>query len=240
MNISINDYRTMCAEREIGRQSRIKALQLPNYTFTEEVLNCITHALGAVLGVAGFILCMNLLIPTANFVATASMAIFCTAMVMLYTNSAVYHGWELTQAKKRFQIIDHCSVFLLIAGTYTPFTLMVMGDTVGKVIFAIVMLASVFGIALNIIDMKKYKIISMACYLITGWCIIFAYRSITAALSPEQFMMLLGGGIAYTVGAVLYGLGVKVRYMHTIWHLFVLAGSLLHYWCLYSFIVSHF
>lgn len=240
MNISINDYRAMCAEREIGRQSRIKALQLPNYTLTEEVLNCITHALGAVLGIVGFILCMSILLPAGNFVATASMAVFCTAMVMLYTNSAVYHGWGLTRAKKRFQIIDHCSVFLLIAGTYAPFTLMVMDDTVGKIIFAVVALASVFGIALNIIDMKKYRKISMACYLITGWCIIFAYRSITAALSPAQFMMLVGGGIAYTVGAVLYGIGVKVRYMHTVWHFFVLAGSLLHYLCLYNFILANF
>ena len=240
MNISINDYKAMCAERETNRRSRIKALQLPDYTFTEEVLNCVTHAVAAVLGVVGFMMCMNILLPAGDFVATASMAIFCIAMVILYTNSAVYHGWELTTAKKYFQIIDHCSIFLLIAGTYTPFTLMVMGNKVGRIIFAVVALVCVFGITINIVDMKKYKKISMACYLIAGWCIIFAYGAISAALSPGQLMMLIGGGIAYTVGAVIYGIGSKVRYMHTVWHIFVIAGSLLHYLCLYSFISSNF
>lgn len=240
MNISINDYRIMCAEREVSRQRRIQALRLPTYTFTEEMLNCLTHAFGAVLGVVGFLMSMRFLLPTGNVGAAASMGIFCAAMVLLYTNSAVYHGWELTQAKKIFQILDHCTIFLLIAGTYAPFTLMVMGNTAGKIIMSVVALVSVFGIALNIIDMKKYRAVSMACYLITGWCIIFAYGSIAAALSPSQMLMLVGGGVVYTVGAALYGLGVKVRYMHTVWHLFVLAGSLLHFACLYSFMVDHF
>lgn len=240
MNISINYYREMCAEREASRRSRIKALQLPDYTFTEEVLNCITHAIGAVMGVVGFIVCTNILLPTGNFVATVSMAIFFIAMIILYTNSAIYHGWELTKTKKYFQVVDHCSIFLLIAGTYTPFTLMVMGNMIGKIIFAVVAAASIFGIAINIIDMKKYKKISMACYLITGWCIIFAYGSISAALSAGQLMLLIVGGIAYTIGAVIYGIGSKVRYMHTIWHLFVMAGSLLHYLCLYNFIILNF
>lgn len=240
MNISINDYRMMCAQREQGRRRLIKALQLPDYTFTEELLNCVTHGLGAVLGAVGLFLSMNVLLPVRNVTATVSMAIFCTAMIMLYTNSAVYHGWELTKAKKYFQILDHCTIFLLIAGTYAPYTLMVMGDALGKFIFATVALASVFGIALNLIDMKKYRKISMACYLITGWCIIFAYHAISAALTPGQLMLLIGGGVAYTVGAVLYGLGVKVRYMHTVWHLFVLAGSLLHFLSLYSFVLTHY
>ncbi len=240
MNISISDYRVMCAKREVGRQRRIKALSLPSYTFTEEMLNCITHAIGAIMGIAGLIMSMMLLIPTGNVAAITSTSVFCVAMIVLYTNSAVYHGWSLTRMKKYFQIIDHCSVFLLIAGTYTPFTLMVMGDTAGKIIFGIVALASAIGIALNIIDMKKYSKVSMFCYLATGWCIIFAFSSISAALSFNQLMMLVGGGIAYTVGAILYGLGVKVRYMHTVWHLFVLAGSVLHYACIYSFILANF
>ena len=240
MNISINDYRTMYAKHEVSRQRRIKALSLPNYTFTEEMLNCVTHAIGAVLGVVGLFMTMSLLIPTGNIAAIASTAVFCIALVVLYTNSAVYHGWSLTRMKKYFQVIDHCSVFLLIAGTYTPFTLMVMGDIAGKIIFSVVAIASAVGIALNIIDMKKYSKVSMFCYLATGWCIIFAFGSISAALSFNQLMLLVGGGVAYTVGAVLYGIGSKVRYMHTVWHLFVLLGSLLHYACLYSFILANF
>lgn len=238
MNISINDYRMMCMQREVARHSRIKALQLPDYTFTEEVLNCVTHALGAVLGFVGLVMSMDVVLPTGNLTATVSMSVFCTAMIMLYTNSAMYHGWELTKTKKMFQILDHCTIFLLIAGTYAPFTLMVMNDAAGRIIFTVVTLACAFGIVLNMIDMKKYRKISMICYLTTGWCIMFAYRSISTALTTSQLLMLVGGGVAYTLGAILYGLGVKVRYMHTVWHLFVLAGSYLHFMCLYSFLLA--
>ncbi len=239
MNISINDYRMLYARHEAGRQSRIRALSLPVYTFNEELLNCATHALGALMGLVGWIMSLKLLIPAGNMTATLSMSVFFAAMIVLYANSAIYHGWELTSTKKKFQIMDHCSIFLLITGTYTPFTLMVMNNTVGRIIFAVVALTSVLGIALNVIDMKKYRGVSMACYLITGWCIIFAYNDISAALSHEQLMMLIGGGVIYTLGAILYGLGVKIRYMHTIWHLFVLGGSLLHFASLYSFILNN-
>ena len=237
MNMSINDYRMLYAQHEVSRQRQIKALSLPTYTFNEELLNCATHALGALLGVAGWIMSMKLLLAVGNPVATLSMCVFFVTMIVLYANSAIYHGWELTKAKKKFQIMDHCSIFLLITGTYAPYTLMVMNNLAGRIIFAIVALTAVVGITLNIIDLKKYSKISMACYLISGWCIIFAYRDISAALSHEQLLMLVAGGVIYTVGAILYGLGVKVRYMHTLWHLFVLGGSLLHFASLYSFIL---
>lgn len=237
MNISINDYRMMYAQHEVSRQRQIKALSLPTYTFTEEMLNCFTHALGAMLGAAGWIMSMKLLLAAGNAAAIISMSVFFVTMIVLYANSALYHGWELTKAKKKFQIMDHCSIFLLITGTYAPYTLMVMNNLAGKIIFAIVALTSVVGITLNIIDLKKYSKISMACYLISGWCILFAYRDIAAALSHDQLVMLVTGGVIYTIGAVLYGLGVKIRYMHTVWHLFVLGGTLFHFASLYSFIL---
>ena len=239
MNISINDYRMMCAQREINRQRQIKTLCLPTYTFNEEMLNCLTHALGAVLGVVGWIMSMKPLLAAGNPIATLSMSIFFLTMIVLYANSATYHGWELTKAKKKFQIMDHCSIFLLITGTYAPYTLMVMNNLAGKIIFTVVALTSVLGITLNIIDLEKYSKISMACYLISGWCILFAYRDISAALSHEQLMLLVTGGVIYTVGAVLYGLGEKIRYMHTVWHLFVLGGTLFHFASLYSFLLDN-
>ena len=238
MNITLHDNRTLWNAREAERSQRIKALRLPDYTLVEEILNSATHALGAALGLIGFLLCMRILLPVGNFTATASMAFFCTTLIMLYTNSALYHGWGLTQTKKYLQVLDHCTIFLLISGTYAPFTLMVIGGALGWGIFAVVLAASVVGIVLNLIDMKKYRVISMICYLLTGWCIIFAYGSIRQALSTDQLLLLIGGGVAYTVGAALYGLGVKVRYMHTVWHFFVLAGSLLHFLCLYRFILG--
>lgn len=240
MNIPINDYRQTVAEREAWRHTRIQALCLPDYTFDEELLNCLTHAAGAVLGLVGLVICLNRLLPAGAVGPAVPMAVFCLAMVLLYTNSALYHGWELTRAKQVFQVLDHCTIFLLIAGTYAPFTMMVMGGLTGFCIMAAVGAVSVLGIILNLIDMKKYKKISMACYLLTGWCIILAYPAIAAALSSSELLMLVGGGVVYTVGAGLYGLGVKVRYMHTVWHLFVLAGSLLHFLCLYSFVATHY
>lgn len=240
MNISVNDYRMMCAQRETGRQSRIRALNLPTYTLDEEILNSATHALGAFLALIGWVMCMKLLVPAGCVAAGVSMSVFCLSMVLLYTNSALYHGWELTKVKKTFQIMDHCTIFLLITGTYAPYTLMVMNNTAGRIIFGVVAAASVVGIALNMIDMKRFAKISMACYLITGWCIIFAFRDISAALTQSELLMLVGGGIAYTVGAILYGLGVKIRYMHTIWHLFVLLGSVLQFAGLYEFICRKF
>lgn len=239
MNISINDYRMMYTQHEVSRQRRIKALSLPTYTFNEEMLNCITHALGALLGVVGWLMSMKLLIAAGNAVATVSMSVFFVTMIILYANSALYHGWVLTTAKKKFQIMDHCSIFLLITGTYAPYTLMVMNNLAGRIIFAIVALASVLGIAMNVIDLKKYAIPSMLCYLISGWCIIFAYRDIASALSHDQLFMLVAGGVVYTVGAIFYGLGNKIRYMHTIWHLFVLGGTLFHFASLYSFLLYH-
>ncbi len=239
MNISINDYRMMYTQHEASRQRRIKALSLPTYTFNEEMLNCVTHALGALLGVIGWLMSMKLLIAAGNAVATVSMSVFFVTMIILYANSALYHGWVLTTAKKKFQIMDHCSIFLLITGTYAPYTLMVMNNLAGRIIFAIVALASVLGIAMNVIDLKKFAIPSMLCYLISGWCIIFAYRDIAAALSHDQLFMLVAGGVVYTVGAIFYGLGNKIRYMHTIWHLFVLGGTLFHFASLYSFLLYH-
>ena len=229
----------MYTQHEASRQRRIKALSLPTYTFNEEMLNCVTHALGALLGVIGWLMSMKLLIAAGNAVATVSMSVFFVPMIILYANSALYHGWVLTTAKKKFQIMDHCSIFLLITGTYAPYTLMVMNNLAGRIIFAIVALASVLGIAMNVIDLKKFAIPSMLCYLISGWCIIFAYRDIAAALSHDQLFMLVAGGVVYTVGAIFYGLGNKIRYMHTIWHLFVLGGTLFHFASLYSFLLYH-
>lgn len=229
----------MYTQHEASRQRRIKALSLPTYTFNEEMLNCVTHALGALLGVIGWLMSMKLLIAAGNAVATVSMSVFFVTMIILYANSALYHGWVLTTAKKKFQIMDHCSIFLLITGTYAPYTLMVMNNLAGRIIFAIVALASVLGIAMNVIDLKKFAIPSMLCYLISGWCIIFAYRDIASALSHDQLFMLVAGGVVYTVGAIFYGLGNKIRYMHTIWHLFVLGGTLFHFASLYSFLLYH-
>ena len=149
-------------------------------------------------------------------------------MVLLYTVSTLYHALGLNRAKVVFRSLDHCTIFLLIAGTYTPITLISLGSRQGWVMFCVVWAAAVLGIVLNAISVERYKIVSMVCYLAMGWVVVLAMKDVMANVSPVGFWCLLAGGLSYTVGAVLYGLGKKIPYIHSVFHLFVLAGSVLH------------
>ena len=155
-------------------------------------------------------------------------------MLMLYSVSCIYHGLALNRAKVVFRSLDHCTIFLLIAGTYTPITLVCLGGTLGWAMFALVWLAAVVGVTLNAVDLERFKVFSMVCYLAMGWVVVLAMKPLRENVSPAGFWCLLAGGIAYPVGAVLYGLGRKVPYMHSVFHLFVLAGSVLHTVCVYQ------
>jgi hemolysin III len=143
--------------------------------------------------------------------------------------STLYHSLAVNNAKRVFRIIDHCSIFLLIAGTYTPFTLVALEKPLGYVLFAIIWSIAILGIVLNAVDLKKYKIISFISYIILGWIIIFAYQPLKDAVSWSGILLLLAGGIVYTVGAIIYAFGKKVKYFHSIFHFFVLTGSILHF-----------
>ena len=162
-------------------------------------------------------------------------------MIILYTMSSIYHGLKPERkAKKVFQILDHCSIFLLIAGSYTPFCLVTFREydaVLGWTIFGIIWAIAILGITLNAIDIKKYKVFSMICYLGMGWCIIFTAKLLPKLLGIPGLVLLVSGGIAYTVGAILYGLGRKKRYMHSIFHLFILLGSILQFFCILLYVV---
>ena len=162
-------------------------------------------------------------------------------MIVLYTMSSIYHGLSpKLKAKKVMQILDHCSIFLLIAGSYTPFTLCVLREdnsAVGWTIFGIIWAIAILGITLNAIDLKKYNVFSMICYLSMGWCILARVNTLPRLLGMHGFTLLVFGGIAYTVGAVLYGLGTKHKYMHSVFHLFIFLGSLLHFFCILLYVM---
>ena len=149
-------------------------------------------------------------------------------MVMLYTVSTLYHGLGLNRAKVVFRSLDHCTIFLLIAGTYTPITLVCLGDWKGWAMFGAVWAAAVVGVVLNAISVERFKKISMACYLAMGWVVVLAMGDFYRAVDPMVFWCLLAGGVLYTVGAALYAVGKKVPYMHSVFHLFVLGGSVFH------------
>lgn len=162
-------------------------------------------------------------------------------MIMLYTMSSIYHGLSpMKYSKKVFQVLDHCSIYLLIAGSYTPFALCSIrgiDPVMGWVVFGVVWTFAIIGIVLNAIDIKKFKKFSMACYLLMGWCIVFQIRTLYEAIGKNGFILLLVGGISYTVGAVIYGLAKKFRYSHSIFHLFILLGSLLHFLCILLYVM---
>ena len=163
-------------------------------------------------------------------------------MIILYTMSSIYHALspKMEKSKKVLQILDHCSIFLLIAGSYTPFALCTLREyntSTGWMIFGIIWLMAIIGITLNAIDLKRYKKFSMFCYLLMGWCIIIKGYLLPELLTMSGFLLVLIGGIVYSVGAIFYGIGKKHKYMHSVFHLFILAGSLLHFFCILLYVM---
>ena len=214
------------------QRTRLKERTLPDYTKGEEIFNMVSHAVGAVFGIFALITCVITAVRNHNAWSIVSGAIYGVSLLMLYTVSSVYHGLPKNTGKKVMQVIDHCVIYLLICGTYTPIVLCSLRDyshALGWGLFGAVWGVAALGAVFTAIDLKKYAVLSMVCYIGIGWCVIFAIKPLLTVLPRAAFMWLLAGGIAYTVGAVLYGLGSKHRYMHSVFHLFVLAGSVMHY-----------
>lgn len=220
---------------------KLKDRILPNYTKGEEIFNMTSHIVGGVLGIVATVLCVVFAAIHGNVYGIVSGAIYGVTMIILYTMSSIYHGLSPQKyAKRVFQVLDHCSIFLLIAGSYTPFALCTIREIdpiTGWVIFGIIWGFAILGIVLNSIDIKKFKVFSMICYLAMGWCIILRVNILPQALGTAGFVLLVLGGVSYTVGAVLYGLGKKRKYMHSIFHLFILLGSLLQFLCILLYVM---
>ena len=215
--------------------------KLPTYTKGEEIFNMTSHICGAALGIVALVLCIIFAAIHNNPYGIVASSIFGLTMILLYTMSSIYHGLKPKKKKKKvFQVLDHCSIFLLIAGSYTPFALCTLREidtSTGWWIFGIIWGMAILGIILNAIDLKQFKIFSMICYLTMGWCIIFKINLVIGKLGWEGFTLLLAGGIIYTIGAVLYGVGKKKKYMHSVFHLCIFAGSLLHFLCILLYVV---
>lgn len=222
-------------------RTKLKDRILPIYTKGEEIFNMTSHIVGASFGLVALVLCIVFSAIHRNAYAVISSAIYGTMMIILYTMSSIYHGLNpKRKAKKVFQILDHCSIFLLIAGSYTPFCLVTFREynsALGWIIFGIIWSMAILGIVLNSIDIKKYKIFSMICYLGMGWCIIFTANLLPKLLGIPGVVLLVVGGIAYTVGAILYGLGKKKKYIHSVFHLFILLGSILQFFCILLYVI---
>lgn len=206
--------------------------QLPDYTRAEEIMNMVTHIVGGALGAVVLALGLYRSVADGSMHATAASIIYGISMITLYTISSVYHGLKPCTGKKVLQVIDHCTIYLLIAGTYTP--ILVVGFLPLYPAISWSLLALEWGLAilaatLTAIDLRRYRVFSMICYIFMGWAIVFFIPQTLIVMSAPGFAFLLAGGITYTIGAVLYGIGSKIRWFHSVFHIFVVAGSFLQF-----------
>ena len=223
------------------RRTKLIDRVLPTYTKGEEIFNMTSHIVGGVLGIVATILCTIFAAIHGNTYGIVSGAIYGASLIILYTMSSIYHGLSPKLFSKRvFQILDHCTIFLLIAGCYTPVALCNIREVdsaSGWTIFGVIWALAIIGIVLNSIDLKKFKVFSMICYLLMGWCIIFRFDLLIKSVDMAGIILLVAGGIAYTIGAILYGIGKKHKYFHSIFHLFILLGSFLQFFCILLYIM---
>lgn len=212
-------------------RTKLKDRELPTYTKGEEIFNMVSHIVGGAIGLIGMVLCIIFSAIHQNSYAIVGSIIYGISMIFLYTMSSIYHGLKPTRkAKKVMQILDHCTIYVLIAGTYTPILLssiMKVDQVAAWTMLAIVWIFAILGIVLNAIDLKQFRVFSMICYIAMGWCIIFRIDLVIKSLGMTGFILILIGGIIYTLGTILYGIGKKVKYMHSMFHLCVVIGTLL-------------
>jgi len=205
------------------------------YTLGEEIFSSVAHGVGTILAVSGASVLMTFAGLSRDPWAIVACAIYGLCLIILYTMSTLYHSFTNEKVKALFRIFDHSSIFLLIAGTYTPFTLVTLHGAVGWALFVIIWGTAVLGIVMKAVNLEKFKKFSLICYLGMGWAVIFAFRPLLANM-PSNGLILLGlGGFFYTTGIIFYKMK-KLKYAHSIWHLFVLAGSIMHYFCILFFV----
>lgn len=223
------------------KREKLSQRILPSYTRGEETFNMTSHIVGAALGIVALTLCVIFAALHKNVYGVVGSAIYGVSLIILYTFSSIYHGLSpKIIAKKVFQVIDHCSIFFLIAGTYTPICLCALREyssALGWTLFGVIWGAAIVGITLNAIDIKSFKAFSAICYLIMGWCIIGAWKALPFMIAKGGIILLLSGGICYTIGAAFYYFLKKKRYMHSVFHIFVVAGSILHFFYILFYIV---
>lgn len=212
-------------------------IELPNYNLCEELLSAISHGLGCLLSIAALVLCTVFSAIHHNVYAVISSVIYGSCSIILFTMSTLYHSLKPNDAKRVFRVLDHDSIFLLIAGTYTPFALVALPKTLGWIVFGVNWLCAIIGITLNSINIQKYKKLSMVLYLVMGWMILFTIKSLVKSVDIACIYLMLSGGFIYTIGTIFYVIGKKKKYMHSIFHFFVLAASILFFFAIFMYVI---
>ena len=214
------------------KRTRLSERLLPNYTRGEEIMNTVTHIVGGVIGLVALVMCVAFAALHHNIYGIVCSAIYGVCMIALYCVSSVYHGLPAGMGKKVMQVIDHCTIYFLIAGTYTVMALSAIRPAyprLGWGLFAFEWVMAAIATTLTAIDLKVYSVLSMICYIGMGWAIIPFAGIVLEVLTVPGFLLLLLGGISYTIGAVLYGLGRTRKWMHSVFHIFVDLGSFLQF-----------
>ncbi len=212
-------------------------IKLPNYNLCEELLSAISHGLGCLLSIAALVLCTVFSAIHHNVYAVISSVIYGSCSIILFTMSTLYHSLKPNDAKRVFRVLDHDSIFLLIAGTYTPFALVALPKSLGWIVFGVNWLCAIIGITLNSINIQKYKKLSMVLYLVMGWMILFTIKSLVKSVDIACIYLMLSGGFIYTIGTIFYVIGKKKKYMHSIFHFFVLAASILFFFAIFMYVI---
>jgi hemolysin III len=203
-------------------------MQINRYSISEEIFNSVTHGIGALLSMAGLAILAIAAINRGSSRALASYSIYGLTLVTLYLFSTLYHGIVPEKAKQKLRLMDHASIYLLIAGSYTPITLLYLKGPWGWSLFGIVWGLAIIGIVLKMIDIEKTKIASMTLYFLMGWMVVLALKPMLKSVPAGMLVMLLVGGLFYTLGIIFFA-AKKIPHNHGIWHLFVLAGSICHF-----------
>ncbi|MBQ3329738.1 MAG: hemolysin III family protein [Ruminococcus sp.] len=234
----MNAVRALSGDLKAERR-RFKT-QLPDYTRGEEITNMITHIIGAAFAIAAIPILIVMAAGHRNPWAIVSGAIYGATLLIMFTVSSVYHGLPIGNAKRVMRVIDHCDIYFLIAGTYTPILLVAirpLNPGLAWSIFGVEWALTAIAVTLNAIDLKRFEKVSMVCYIGMGWCVISVLWLTIRAMTLQGFLLLLYGGIAYTIGAVLYGVGKKKRYFHSVFHVFVIAGSILQFFAILFYVM---
>src|SRR5215216_131086 len=204
----------------------------------EELANGITHGIGLALSIVGLAILLILSITNGSGWHIAGCTTFGVTLVLLYAASTLYHSFRVPHLKRLLKILDHAAIYLLIAGTYTPFTLVNLRGFWGWTLFALVWSLSIFGILWKVFHVDRFQIVSTLIYIVMGWIVIIAIKPVLAAVPLSGILWLLAGGMFYTVG-VLFFAWKRIPYNHAIWHLFVMAGSICHYFAVLFYVLPH-
>jgi hemolysin III len=218
---------------------KIKNISLGrSYSLGEEIANSVTHGFGTILSVVGLVLLVYLATINGDGYQIVSFSIYGASLIILYLASTLYHAFQKPKLKRVFKIIDHASIFLLIAGTYTPFLLVGLRGRFGWILFAIIWGLALMGIGFKAFFIDRFQKLSTLAYVLMGWLSVLMIKGLAENIEMGGLIWLAVGGVAYTVGVIFYALK-KIPYMHSIWHLFVLAGSVSHFMSVYLFLAPH-